>query len=137
MRLLKRDRRKIYYAHYTGKTEVTETVGTGNSAVTLHTGEYQLSYGELKSAYVYLSVPIATALAAEGNSVISAYGARTEYRRSVVSEKDLELGDADVLWIDKEPYETVNNVQVLTEPDYRVRRVAKSFHHFRYEVKEY
>ena len=137
MRLLKRDRRKIYFAHYLGKQEITETIGTGQDAKTIHTGEYDLSFGEVQSAYVYVSIPVATALAAEGNSVINPYGARTEYRRSVVSERDLELGIADVLWVDKAPYITVDNKQVLTEPDYRVRRIGESFHHFRYEVKEY
>lgn len=130
MRILTRDKKLIHFAKYLGKVEKTETIG----GETVRLGEYEMSYGEVQDAWVYVSIPVATALSTHGNAEIGQYGVYTEYRRNVVSETDLGLDVADVLWIEKEPYDDKDN---LTEPDYRVRRIDHSFHHHRYEVKEY
>ena len=146
MRISNRDQRNIHYKIYSGKVEKTETVGTGQSAVTYRLGEYTLSYGEMQSAWVYVSIPKGMAQATSGNATIEPYGAETSYRRYIISEVDLGMTVESMVWIDAyaggTTTTTVNGVETTTpippdNPDYRVTRIGRSYNHFIYEVKEY
>ena len=129
MRISVRDKREVWFETYLGKQEKTETVGTGQDAVTYRLGEYELSYGALFSAWVYVSIPKGMAQATSGNATIEPYGTETFYRRYIISENDLGLTVESRVWIDV-PHETSN-------PDYRVTRIGRSYNHYIYEVKEY
>lgn len=146
MRISNRDKRKIHYKVYQGKTEKTETVGTGNDAVTYRLGEYELSYGEMQSAWVYVSIPKGMATASGGGAEIKQYGVDSSYRRYVISESDLGITTESVVWIDAYAGGTTttieNGVETTTtipaeKADYRVTRVGHSYNHFIYEVEEY
>ena len=129
MRITTRDKRQVWFETYLGKTEKTETVGTGASAVTYRLGEYTISYGALFSAWVYVSIPKGMAQATSGNATIEPYGTETFYRRYIISEVDLGLTVESRVWID-----TDHDTQ---DPDYRVTRIGRSYNHYIYEVKEY
>lgn len=127
MRISVRDKRTIHYKVYNGKTELTETIG----GETIRLGEYELSYGDLQSASVYVSIPrgmSGMAMGSTGNAQIREYGVSTEYRRYIISEADLGITEETIVWVDAD---------VTEKADYRVTRAGHSFNHFIYEVKEY
>ena len=130
MRISSRDKRIIAYERYNGKTEKTETVGTGASAVTYRLGEYDISYGEMVVVYAYVSIPKGMAQATSGNATIEPYGTETSYRRYIISEVDLDLTTESRVWIEVDP-------STGADPDYRVTRIGRSYNHYIYEVKEY
>lgn len=128
MRISNRDKRTIHYKVYQGKTEKTETIGTGLDAVTYRLGEYDLTYSAMQSADVYVSIPKGMAQATSGNATIEAYGAETAYRRYIISESNLGMTVESMVWIDAD---------ISENSDYRVTRIGRSYNHFIYEVKEY
>ena len=125
MRISTRDKREIHYKTYNGKVEKTETI----NGETYRLGEYELSYGEIQSADVYVSIPKGMAQATSGNATIEPYGAETAYRRYIISEVDLGMTVESMVWIDA--------TDITGNPDYRVTRIGRSYNHFIYEVKEY
>ena len=136
MRVSTRDKRTFYYATYVSKTEKTETVG----GETIRLGEYEITYCTPQSVFAYVSIPRMMANANSGTAKIEQYGVDTTYRRYIISEKVIPSMAIDsVCWIDVLPEmengEPKPNGNVA--PDYRVTRVAHSFHHWIYEVQEY
>lgn len=136
MRVSTRDKRTFYYATYASKTEMTETV----NGETIRLGEYEITYGTPQEVFAYVSIPRMMANASSGKAEIEPYGVDTLYRRYIISESAISSMAVDsVCWIDVLP-EMENgspkpNGNVA--PDYRVTRVAHSFHHYIYEVQEY
>lgn len=136
MRVSIRDKRFFYYALYVGKTEKTEVIG----GETIKLGEYEITYVAPQKAFAYVSIPRMTANASSGKAEIEPYGVDTTYRRYIISESAISSMAVDsVCWIDVLP-EMENgspkpNGNVA--PDYRVTKVAHSFHHYIYEVQEY
>lgn len=136
MRVPTRDKRTFYYATYVSKTEKTETIG----GETIRLGEYEITYGTPQSVFAYVSIPRMMANANSGTAKIEQYGVDTTYRRYIISESEIPSMAIDsVCWIDVLP-EMENgdpkpNGNVA--PDYRVTKVAHSFHHWLYEVQEY
>ena len=129
MRISTRDKRLVWFETYYGKTEKTETVGTGASAVTYRLGEYDINYGSMFGTWVYVSIPKGMAQATSGNATIEPYGTETSYRRYIISEVDLGLTVESRVWIDTD--------HESQDPDYRVTRIGRSYNHYIYEVKEY
>ena len=141
MRISTRDKRTFYYATYVSKTEQTETIGTGQNAQTIKLGEYDITYATPQKVFAYVSIPRMMANANSGTAKVEPYGVDTMYRRYIISEQAItSLAVDSVCWIDVEP-EMDNNGEPKANgnvaPDYRVTRVAHSFHHYIYEVQEY
>lgn len=137
MRISTRDKRTFYYATYVSKTEQTETIG----GETIKLGEYEITYSTPQSVFAYVSIPRMTANASSGTAKIQQYGVDTTYRRYIISEKVIpSMAVYSVCWIDVLP-EMDNSGEPKAngnvKPDYRVTRVAHSFHHYIYEVQEY
>lgn len=137
MRVSTRDKRIFYYALYVSKTEKTEVIG----GETIKLGEYEITYVAPQKAFAYVSIPRMMANANSGTAKVEPYGVDTMYRRYIISEKAISSMAVDsVCWIDVLPEmdssgEPKANGNVA--PDYRVTRVAHSFHHYIYEVQEY
>lgn len=137
MRISTRDKRTFYYATYVGKTEKTETIG----GETIKLGEYDITYAKPQKVFSYVSIPRMMANANSGTAKVEPYGIDTMYRRYIISEQAItSLAVDSVCWIDVLP-EMDNNGEPKANgnvaPDYRVTRVAHSFHHYIYEVQEY
>lgn len=137
MRISTRDKRTFYYATYVSKTEKTETIG----GETIKLGEYDITYVAPQKAFAYVSIPRMMANANGGTAKVEPYGVDTMYRRYIISEQAItSLAVDSVCWIDVLP-EMDNNGEPKANgnvaPDYRVTRVAHSFHHYIYEVQEY
>lgn len=137
MRISTRDKRTFYYATYVGKTEKTEVIG----GETIRLGESDITYATPQKAFAYVSIPRMMANANSGTAKVEPYGVDTMYRRYIISEQAItSLAVDSVCWIDVLP-EMDNNGEPKANgnvaPDYRVTRVAHSFHHYIYEVQEY
>lgn len=141
MRVSTRDKRTFYYATYVSKTEQTETIGTGQNAQTIKLGEYDITYAKPQKVFAYVSIPRMMANANSGTAKVEPYGVDTMYRRYIISEQAItSLAVDSVCWIDVLPEMDSNGEPKANgnvAPDYRVTRVAHSFHHYIYEVQEY
>lgn len=137
MRISTRDKRTFYYATYVGKTEKTEVIG----GATIRLGEYDITYAKPQKAFEYVSIPRMMANANSGTAKVEPYGVDTMYRRYIISEQAItSLAVDSVCWIDVLPEMDSNGEPKANgnvAPDYRVTRVAHSFHHYIYEVQEY
>lgn len=137
MRVSTRDKRFFYYALYVGKTEKTEVIG----GETIKLGEYEITYVAPQKAFAYVSIPRMMANANSGTAKVEPYGVDTMYRRYIISEQAItSLAVDSVCWIDVLPEMDSNGEPKANgnvAPDYRVTRVAHSFHHYIYEVQEY
>lgn len=137
MRVPTRDKRTFYYATYVSKTEKTEVIG----GETIKLGEYEITYVAPQKAFAYVSIPRMMANANSGTAKVEPYGVDTMYRRYIISEQAItSLAVDSVCWIDVLPEMDSNGEPKANgnvKPDYRVTRVAHSFHHYIYEVQEY
>lgn len=137
MRVSTRDKRFFYYALYVGKAEKTESIG----GETIKLGEYTITYTKPQKAFEYVSIPRMMANANSGTAKVEPYGVDTMYRRYIISEQAItSLAVDSVCWIDVLPEMDSNGEPKANgnvAPDYRVTRVAHSFHHYIYEVQEY
>ena len=153
MRISERIKQPIFYAKYLGKEEILETVGNES----IRTGDYDLSYGEVQTARVFLSAP-------KGEARVEGDGVTEHYRHTIVSEKDLGLTTEDLVFVGVDSYEggvfdpwlegehldggvfqpwshgKLINGGIFGDTKafqlYQIRSVIPSFHHFTYEVEE-
>lgn len=115
MRCLERNKRNIYYALYTGKTEATDSNG-------YKTGEHQLTYGDP----VLLRANVSPA---KGTARLDVFGEGVEYTKVLcVEDPECPVDEYSILWIGISP---TNN-----EHNYIVLRVARSINNVLYAVKE-
>lgn len=118
MRALERNKQKIYFANYLGKTDTYDEDG-------LLTGEPTVSYTEPTSAKVNVS-------ASRGEAYLDLFGTDLNYTNTIVSDKDLGIDENSILWVGKEPY--INNE--LSSHNYTVVSIAKSFNSVVYAIRK-
>ena len=122
MRALKRNKQKIYYANYTGRSEVTDENG-------LITGETSISYTNPVGVNVNVS-------ASRGEAYIDLFGTDLNYTKTIVSDTDLGIDENSVLWVGKEAYQTTSTTSVITPYNYIVASIAKSLNSVVYAIRE-
>lgn len=109
MRTSQRNKRDVWYALYSGETELTDSNGN-------YTGETEVTYAT--PVKIRANVSPAT-----GQSNLEMFGNLTDYDRVVVTDQvSIPIDENSVLWIDAAP--TENGVDGY---NYIVRRVARSF----------
>lgn len=114
MRELKRNRRTIYYALYTGVQEVVDAYGN-------YTGEYAPSYATPVAMQCNVS-------AAKGSAEENQFGIDEAYTKTIVTTDMTCPIDVDtILWVD---------VATTAEHDYAVVRVAKSINSITIAIRE-
>lgn len=114
MRNLARNKQTIYYALYSGKTDIVDENGN-------KTGDKSVTY----STPVAIKVNVS---ASRGTADLEMFGINTNYSRTVVTDDtSCPIKEDSILWVDK----------ATTEPhDYVVVKVAKSFNHITYAIQE-
>ena len=122
MKALERNKQKIYYANYTGETDIYDEDG-------LFTGEHKPGYTSPVSAKVNVS-------ASKGQTEIDLFGTDLNYTNTVVTDKDLGIDEHSVLWVGKEAYQTVSTMSVVTPYNYIVVSVAKSLNSVVYAIRK-
>lgn len=119
MRTLQRNKRDVWYALYTGATELTDNDGN-------YTGEYEVTYAT--PVKIRANVSPAT-----GQSNLEMFGNLTDYDRVVVTDEiDIPVDENTLMWIDKTPVEG-HGIEGF---NYIVKRVARSFNGVSIAVSE-
>lgn len=118
MKALERNKQKIYFANYTGKTKVYDTNG-------LYTGENEVTYTDPVEAKVNIS-------ASRGQAEIDLFGTDVNYTNTIATDKDLGIDEHSILWVGKEAYQG----SVITPHNYIVVSVAKSLNYFAYAIRK-
>lgn len=122
MRALERNKQKIYYANYTGRSVVTDEDG-------LETGEYTLAYTNPVEVNVNVS-------ASRGEASLDLFGTDLNYTNTIVSDKDLGIDENSILWVGKEAYQSTSTASVITPHNYNVVSIAKSFNSVVYAIRK-
>ena len=122
MRALERNKQKIYYANYTGRSEITDENG-------LYTGEYELTYTNPIEAKVNVS-------ASRGEADIDLFGTDINYTNTIVSDTDLGIDEHSLLWVGKDVYISSSTTSTITPHNYVVVSVAKSLNSTVYAIRK-
>ena len=112
MRTLNRNKVRIYYANYIGKTPIKDEYGN-------LTGEYEISYDRPFALMANVS-------AARGESTTRQFGEDVRYDRIIViDDPAFPIAETSILWIDTPPTIAADG-STATPYDYIVKQVATS-----------
>lgn len=112
MRTLTRNKVRIYYANYAGKTPLKDEYGN-------LTGEYEISYTNPTEVCANVS-------AARGESTTRQFGEDVRYDRIIVLDNPVfPIKETSILWIDTRP-DIAEDGSTKTPHDYIVKQVAPS-----------
>ena len=112
MRTLIRNKIRIYYANYHGKTPLKDEYGN-------LTGEYKITYGNPVAVMANVS-------AARGEATTRQFGEDVSYDRIIIlDDPTFPIAETSILWIDTPP-EITEEGTTKTPHDYIVKQVATS-----------
>lgn len=112
MRTLIRNKIRIYYANYHGKTPLKDEYGN-------QTGEYEIIYDNPVAVMANVS-------AAKGESTTRQFGEDVSYDRIIVlDDPSFPIAETSILWIDTPPV-VAEDGSTETPHDYIVKQVAPS-----------
>ena len=131
MHTLNRNKRDLWYALLTGKTELRNADG-------LLTGESEFTYSDPVKVRMSMSISSgANNLGSQGMVTLEPYGITTAYtHRMVTEDMSCPINEESLIWIGKEPTETVNGEVRQVPHNFKVVRVARSLNHIISYVKE-
>lgn len=121
MRMMNRNKVKIYYALYEGKVDAVDEYGN-------FTGEKEPQYSNPVALYANVSA------VKKGEAQAWQFGDNLNYDRTVALDTDCPpIDEYSVLWVDSEPQlntdgtlATNDSGEIITPRDHVVKRVAKS-----------
>ena len=130
MRTLRRNKQTLWYALYSGKTEIIDEYGN-------RTGQFTVHYGKPVKTEANISP-------ASGETSIAQFGENERYDKVLVfAGVDVPIDEYSILWIDSAPLMDANGElqkeadgDVITPHDYLVKRVAKSLNSTAYAVNK-
>lgn len=127
MRLLARNKKKVWFANPTSVTPVTDSDG-------LRTGSYTMAYGTPTLARMSVSVSSgANNLGSQGMAEINPFGITSAYtHRMTTEDMNCPITEESLIWYRKTPGETFNEVP----HNFKVVRIAYSDNHVTFYVKE-
>lgn len=137
MRDLKRNQKTIYYTLYQDSVPVYELDENGKiiyveingEKVPIETGETTSGYSEVKDFCFNVS-------ASKGETENNVFGKSLDYDKVLLTHNTAcEIDEYSRLWIDTKPL-IGNDGKTDSEPEYEVKRVAKSLNHIMYAVKK-
>lgn len=112
MRCMTRNKSTLYYASYSGETEVLDEYGN-------YTGEYDLTYGNPVRVSGNVS-------AAQGGIQSREFGVSENYDKVIVlDDRDAPIDEHSILWVDTLPHLN-DDGSTDTPHDYVVHRIARS-----------
>ena len=123
MRALERNKIPVWYALNTGEVEEVSPDG-------YHTGRMRQTY----SAPLCIGVNVA---GARGTAFLTANGIETDYtHRLVTCDMNLPWQEDTILWIYREPYETVDGQTVPVPHNFVIVRVSRAINSVMYDLQE-
>ena len=126
MKLLERNKQKIYYRNHVSTAPITETDEYGNI---LETGEKSKTYSALKFVRAYVKSAI-------GSNEAEPYGDFTSKRRTIYVENDVcDIDEYSILWVDIDPQADETTGEPTVPHNFTVDGVAKSLNHTRILIR--
>jgi len=119
MRCLQRNKQKIFYSLYQGKTEIIDSNGN-------RTGEFTINYSTPVSAKVNIS-------ANKGSNDLELFGANIVYDNVIVTEIDCPIDEHTRLWVGIPALDNDNNVLPY---NYVVVKKASSLNSTTYAIRK-
>lgn len=125
MRLLARNKQRIYYRNLIGSTPLTETDEYGN---VLQTGEYVKTYSPLQTVKCYVKSAI-------GMNEAEPFGDFTTKRRTIYIDKNLaEINEYSQLWIGIDPL-TDESGNPTVPHNFTVDGISNGLNHIRIAIR--
>lgn len=125
MRLLARNKQRIYYRNLIGSTPLTETDEYGN---VLQTGEYVKTYSPLQSVKCYVKSAI-------GMNEAEPFGDFTTKRRTIYIDKNLaEINEYSQLWIGIDPLADESGNPTVPH-NFTVDGISNGLNHIRIAIR--
>lgn len=120
MRLLARNKQTIYYRCYQGMTPIIESG--------LETGEYEKTYGAVKSFKAYVKSAI-------GENAVEPFGDFTSKRRTIYIQYGVadDVDEFSLLWVGIDP--TVVEGEPTVPHNFTVDGVARGLNHIRVAIR--
>lgn len=125
MRLLDRNKQTVYWRNLTGASAMTTTDEFGNI---LETGEWVKTYGEVKSARVYVKSAI-------GMNNADPYGDFTSKQRTIYAlPEETDIDEFSILWIGIDPM--LDEGEPTVPHNFTVNGVSHGLNHIRIAVRQ-
>ena len=125
MRLLARNKQRIYYRNLIGSTPLTETDEYGN---VLQTGEYVKTYSPLQSVKCYVKSAI-------GMNEAEPFGDFTTKRRTIYIDKNLAaINEYSQLWIGIDPLADESGNPTVPH-NFTVDGISNGLNHIRIAIR--
>ena len=126
MRLLARNKQKIYYRNLTGSTSITTTDDYGN---VLDTGEYVKTYSALASVKAYVKSAI-------GMNEAEPYGDFTSKRRTIYLDKGkADINEYSLLWVGIDPRPDEQTGEPTVPHNFTVDGISDGLNHIRIAIR--
>lgn len=126
MRLLERNKQKVYYRNFISQTAVSYTDEYGN---TIETGEKTNTYGEVKSVRAYVKSAI-------GQNEAEPFGDFTSKRRTIYVEKDIaDINEYSLLWVGIDPQIDDETGEPQSPHNFTVEGISSGLNHDRILIR--
>lgn len=126
MRLLSRNRQRIYYRNLIGSTPLTETDEYGN---VLQTGEYVKTYSPLQTVKCYVKSAI-------GMNEAEPFGDFTSKRRTIYIDKNIaEINEYSQLWVGEDPQADEDGNPTVPH-NFTVDGISNGLNHIRIAIRK-
>lgn len=123
MRIIRSNKRPVWYAKYTGDQEELDAYG-------YHTGRQAPVYTTPQLTYCNVS-------GTRYDTVFASEGIQSDYHRTIMTcNKDLGWDENTVLWIDRDPTITENGVTTPVPHNYAVVGVSDTMNSITYRIRE-
>lgn len=127
MRLLERNKQTVYWRNLTGETAITTQDEYGN---TLETGEYQKTYGTIKSARFYVKSAI-------GENAAEPFGDFTAKRRTIYAlPQDTDINEFSLLWVGIDPLPDEVSGEPTVPHNFTVDGISYGLNHIRIAIRQ-
>ena len=126
MRLLDRNKQTVYWRNFTGKSVITTVDEYGN---TLETGEWDKTYGEVKSTRLYVKSAI-------GMNSAEPYGDFTSKQRTIYAlPQDTDINEYSLLWVGISP-QVDEHGEPTVPHNFTVDGISHGLNHIRIAIRQ-
>lgn len=127
MRLLARNKQTIYYRNLISAPPITTTDEYGN---TLETGEFDKTYGEIKSVRAYVKSAI-------GENAAEPFGDFTTKRRTIYIEPNkADFNEFSLLWVGISPEQDEETGEPTVDHNFTIDGIAYGINHNRVAIRQ-
>lgn len=127
MRLLDRNKQTVYWRNFTGKSVITTVDEYGN---TLETGEWEKTYGEVKSTRLYVKSAI-------GMNNAEPYGDFTTKQRTIYAlPQETDINEYSLIWVGVDPQVDEESGEPTVPHNFTVDGISHGLNHIRIVIRK-